>query len=288
MGIDTIQTYYDQNVQREWDRMDEHPIEFLLTKHQLDQYIKPGQTVLDLGGGPGRYALYLSERGCQVTLMDLSQGNIDFAKQKAEQAGLKLEALQGNALQASEILSGQSFDHVLVMGPLYHLLNEADRTIAVRSALSLTKPGGRAWFAFLLIGSGIIYYMSTWPEMIGLKSEDEYLACVKESRSYAGPAFTEAFFIDQKEILPFMAQFHLEDQHCFGQESILAQFEPVWKGLSPELKQLYIDLAIALQERPEFLSYNCHAIVHGIKPHSLKLPEEASQGQEMDAAERGT
>ena len=62
-----IRDYYDENVQKEWDRIPNRP-EFMLTCRMLDRYIKPGDKVLDIGGGPGRYSFYLAHKGCDVTL----------------------------------------------------------------------------------------------------------------------------------------------------------------------------------------------------------------------------
>lgn len=147
MGKETIRAFYDEQVQYEWERLERHPIEWILTTHELEKTIKPGDSVLDLGGGPGRYALHFARLGCKVTLIDLSEGCVTWAKAKAEE-GLNLLVMQGDALEADALLAGQSFDHVLMMGPLYHLLLETDRRRAVKNALDLTKPGGRVYLSF--------------------------------------------------------------------------------------------------------------------------------------------
>lgn len=262
-----IREFYDQNVCLEWERLDRHPIEFLLTKRVLDQYIHPAQSVLDLGGGPGRYSLYLCERGCQVTLMDLSPANVEFALSKAATANLSLEGLTGDALDALSLLPERQFDHVLLMGPLYHLLEESDRQRAVSNALDLLKPGGRLYVSFLLIFSGMIYYMKNAPQGILDESDRVFFEAVINDQSYGGAAFTQAYFIRQADVLPFMSQFALEDQHIFGQEGILAQFENTWLQQSPEVQQGWLDMAYQLLERPEFLSYSEHVMVHGLKPN---------------------
>ncbi len=261
-----IREFYDQNVSLEWERLDRHPIEFLLTKRVLDQYIHPAQSVLDLGGGPGRYSLYLCEHGCQVTLMDLSSANVEFALSKASAANLCLEGLTGDALDAPSLLPNRQFDHILLMGPLYHLLEEADRQCAVNNALYLLKPGGRLYVSFLPMFSGMIYYMRNAPEGILNESDRVFSEAVVNDQSYGGAAFTQAYFIRQADILPFMSQFALEDQHILGQEGILAQFENCWIQQSPEVQQGWLDMAYALLERPEFLSYSEHIMVHGLKP----------------------
>jgi len=265
--IAIVKQFYDQGAEYEWTRFERQPIEFLITKHVLDQYIQAGDKVLDLGGGPGRYALYFAQKGCQVTLVDLSDGNIDLAKTKSSELGLPIEALQGNALDADKLLQRRQFDHVLLMGPLYHLLEEGDRVRAVQNALKLTKPGGRLYVSFLLMFSGMIYYMKTIPEGILDPTDELFFNAVINDGSYGGAAFTQAYFIRQGDILPFMSQFALDDQHIFGQEGILAQFQPVWLQQSDEVRQAWLDMAYKLLERPEYLSYSEHVMVHGRKPH---------------------
>jgi 2-polyprenyl-3-methyl-5-hydroxy-6-metoxy-1,4-benzoquinol methylase len=63
--------------------MERYPIEFAVTKHFINRYIRPGDKVLDIGGGPGRYSIYLAEKGCRMTLLDLSDENVAFAAAKA-------------------------------------------------------------------------------------------------------------------------------------------------------------------------------------------------------------
>lgn len=67
-NIKIVQEHYDSDVQKEWDRLERHPFEFKITTHMMDKYIKPGDRILDIGGGPGRYSIYYANKGCDVTL----------------------------------------------------------------------------------------------------------------------------------------------------------------------------------------------------------------------------
>ena len=83
-----IQAYYNANAELEWQRLEEHPFEFLLTTYMMEKYIRPGDRILDIGGGPGRYAIHFARRGCDVTLVDLSAENVRLAQAKAAEAGV--------------------------------------------------------------------------------------------------------------------------------------------------------------------------------------------------------
>lgn len=76
---DIVKDYYDSAPEAEWARLERNPWEFEINCVYLDGYIRPGERVLDLGGGPGRYSIHLAKRGANVTLVDLSDGNVTLA-----------------------------------------------------------------------------------------------------------------------------------------------------------------------------------------------------------------
>ncbi|WP_085505206.1 class I SAM-dependent methyltransferase [Thalassobacillus devorans] len=124
--LEIVRKFYDETVNYEWERLERHKVEYELSKRFMNRYIKPNDKVLDLGGGPGKYSLYLAERGCDVTLADLSQNNIDYALNKAKELGLSLKGLCLDARDLSS-LGNSRFDHILCMGPMYHLKSKDDR-----------------------------------------------------------------------------------------------------------------------------------------------------------------
>lgn len=259
-----IRDYYNTNPFREWERLLRHPSEFYVTTRMMDRYIQPGQKVLDIGGGPGRYALYYAKRGCEVTLVDLSEANVQFALRKAQEEGIQLTAFQGDALEISNLVDTQ-FDHVLNMGPLYHILEEEGRVRCVEESLKVLKPGGNFYAAFLLMFSGMIYMLSLAPSLIVNEEETPFLNAVLNKKSYGGDAFTRAYFIDQDEILPFMQPFGLEQLHFFGQEGILSPFSGIVNMQPKYIREQWLDITYQLIERPEFLSYSQHAMYIGRK-----------------------
>jgi SAM-dependent methyltransferase len=140
-----VESYYDDSAEREWARLERHRTEFAVTMRALSEYLPPAPaTVLDTGGGPGRYSIALAQMGYTVTLLDLSSGSLEYARGKAAEAEVELAAyVHGDALDLSHIPE-ESYDAVLLMGPLYHLLEEADRRRAVCEARRVLKTGGIA------------------------------------------------------------------------------------------------------------------------------------------------
>jgi len=257
---DIIRNFYDQNSQQEWDRLDRHPFEFAITTRMMDRYIKAGDSILDIGGGPGRYSLHYLEKGNPVTLTDLSQGNIDFAMRLASERELPLRSLACDALLIQEYVEDK-FDHVFLMGPLYHLLDEAERIQAVKSAIAMLKPNGILYASFLLMFSGIIYFLREAPEQVVQPSEKVWLDAVRQQISWGGNAFTRAFFIDQDKVLPFMQQFDLEILHLFGQEGITSTHNYDLQMQPEEIQNAWINLSVDMCEIPKYLSHSEHAMV---------------------------
>jgi len=262
---DIVRAFYDADVEMEWNRLDEHPVEFELTKRFLRRHIPRDARVLDVGGGPGRYALWLAERGCRVTLADLSRANVDFALAKAAERGFALRGLCADARDLAA-LAGETFDHVLLMGPLYHLTEEADRARAVRSALALLAPGGTLAVSFISAFAGILYAMRDDPAFILAPNEGEFFGKVERDEPFAGKAFTQAYFARRQDILPFMEGFGLEKLHFLSAEGMLSPNEGALLAQPPEVLAAWIDFAEKLCERQDILSFAEHYVYIGRKP----------------------
>ncbi len=258
-----IRDYYNANVKEEWNRIAGRP-EFLITCRYLDRYIRPGDSVLDIGGGPGRYSLYLSEKGCDVTLLDLSEENVKFAAEQAKNSNLKLCCVSGDARTADRLFA-ETFDHILLMGPMYHLLEASERAKAVWAALKLLKPGGTIFISFINLYAGMIYAMKFEPDIIADPQEHAFYQAFLEIRSFAGEAFTRAYYARQDEILPFLEQFPIDRLHLLGQESISSPCEENIMGQRKELVDLWLDFCEQLCEREELLSWSEHLLYIGRK-----------------------
>lgn len=261
--VNIVKDYYNEFPLVEWNRIAGRP-EWLLTCRFIDRYIKPGDKVLDIGGGPGRYSFYLASKGCDVTLFDLSDANIMFAKEQATEQNLSIKTICGDARIADNLIDEQ-FDHVLLMGPMYHLLEEADRVQALNAALHLLKPNGKIFISFINLFAGVIFAMKYKPEIIDDPNEIEFYKAFLENKSYSGMAFTQAHFAQQNEILPFMDNFPLEKLHFLGQEGITAPNEFNIMSQPKEIFNSWIDFYEKICEREELLSWSEHLMYIGKK-----------------------
>lgn len=266
-NIDAVREHYDADPGLEWERLERMPFEFELTTYMMDKYVKAGDSVLDIGGGPGRYSIYYARKGCAVTLAELSQGNVDFAKTKAAEAGVNFPAYAVNCLELDELGLGQ-FDHVFLMGPLYHLQSEEDRVEAVNVALRRLKPGGNLYVSFISLLSGLIYDLQHGG-YICRDVEDpacrELIDQVERGGDYIGPGFSQVCFFHPRNILPFMERFPLKKLHLFGQEGFLAPNKYQLMERDEAEIRTWVELAKRYIELPELLSWSEHLMYIGEK-----------------------
>lgn len=269
-NIETVRRFYDSAPQCEWDRLGEkHPFEFLLTTWMMDKYIRPGDMILDIGGGPGRYSVHYAKMGCGVTLVDLSAGNVAFARRKAEEEGVSLTAYAQNCLELDQLGLGQ-FDHVFLMGPLYHLLDEEERVMAVEAALRRLRPGGKFYASFIQVFGGLIYDLKYGGNIdadcrnAALIPAIEAVATGENARCMGG--FTHSYMWHPRNILPFMERFGLRKLHLFGQEGITSPNEPQLLERDRTEFGRWVELAKKYLEVPELLAFSEHAMYIGEKP----------------------
>jgi SAM-dependent methyltransferase len=132
-----IRAYYEEG--RERGRLTAGPsLERLRTQVLLERYLPaPPARVLDVGGAAGVYATWLAGRGYQVHLVDPVPLHVEQATEAAKGS---FTAALGDARDLAEADASQ--DAVLLLGPLYHLVERAGRLRALGEARRVARPGG--------------------------------------------------------------------------------------------------------------------------------------------------
>lgn len=165
-ATENVAELYGKIAASEGSRLAEHPMERELTIRTIRTHLPPAPAaVADIGGGPGKLAFALADDGHLVNLVDLAPDLIAMAQAEQDSrrtapASSGRRLLQSipvdNALHRPTSLSAKkgSYDGVLLLGPLYHLLEEDERAAAVRNALQLARPGtGVVFCAFISIAA---------------------------------------------------------------------------------------------------------------------------------------
>ena len=120
-------------------RLAKAPLELERSKAILAERLPSSGRVLDVGGGTGIYAAWLAERGYQVDLIEPVPLHVDQARQTAMR-GASFDVHLGEA-RMLDFPDGVA-DAVLLMGPLYCLLQSDERARALRESFRVLRPGG--------------------------------------------------------------------------------------------------------------------------------------------------
>ena len=114
--------------------------EYLNTMKYIEKYLKPGAKIIEIGAGAGRYSFALAEDGYDVTAVDLTPKNVEIMKRKVK-PNHKIKIYEGNACDLSAF-KNETYDIVLLLGPMYHLFTEEDKHKALSEALRIAKTNG--------------------------------------------------------------------------------------------------------------------------------------------------
>ena len=253
-----IREYYGRGVER--DRFDRghFRLEFARTKELLGRFLPPPPArVLDVGGGPGAYARWLADCGYTVHLVDATPLHVEQATELARGA---FTASLGDA-RSLDAADG-TFDAVLVLGPLYHLLERADRVRALAEARRVARSGGvvaaAAISRFSSLLDGLAHRTFGDPRFQAMTSRD-----IADGRHESPPDgwFTDAYFHHPEELPAELLDAGLEPQGVFGIEGPGWIIRELWD--EPGGAEALLWTARAVETEPSLLGASAHLLAVG-------------------------
>jgi len=138
-----IEAYYALGEEEKRLESSGFPLERVRTQLILRRVLPPPPaTILDVGGAAGVYAFWLADLGYTVHLIDPIALHIQQARATADAGSTApLASLRVGDARSLEFDDG-SAHAVLLLGPLYHLTERADRVAALREAHRVTRRKG--------------------------------------------------------------------------------------------------------------------------------------------------
>jgi ubiquinone/menaquinone biosynthesis C-methylase UbiE len=280
-----VQRMYDLGPQREWERAERHRTEFAVTLRALAEYLPPPPArVLDCGGGPGRYAIELASQGYEVTLFDLSAECLRLAEEKAAEAGVTLAAYEHGTATDLSRFADESFDALLLMGPLYHLLEESERVQALREARRVLKPGGALFVAFItrqaaLRSAAVLepYWPLEEPDLLEL-----IFSAGQLPPGGAAESGFVAYFAHPREVVPLCQGQGFEVRTVLGVEGLVSMIEEQVNALDGAAWEAWMDLNWRVAPDPSLHGGVEHLLVVAHKPRWRAVLREIARQLEGD------
>jgi len=233
-------------------------LELARTQELVARYLGPApQTVLDVGGGPGIYAAWLVSLGHTVDLVDPVV--LHVAQARAAAPGASCEVGDARALTQAD----DSVDAVLLLGPLYHLVDRADRLLALREARRVLRPGGWVFAAAISRFAGLFDLLVPQDRL----HQPEILVAVEEAietgvfHGNQDGLFTTAYFHRPGDLADEVADAGFALEHVFNIEGpgfLVPDLEVRWQD--PSRRDVLLHAARMVETEPTLLGASSHLL----------------------------
>lgn len=254
-----LELYY--NKFNEEKRLDSRhgQVEFITSMKYIHKYLdqmeleKPKSEIkiLDVGAATGRYSVPLAEEGYDVTAVELVKHNLARLKAK----GSNVKAYQGNAMKLKRF-EDNSFDAVLVFGPMYHLHDKEEKQKALSEAKRVTRPGGVIFVAYIMNEYSVITYAikeKHIKEGVETGMLDENFHCTKTANDLYS-------FVRTEDIEALNETVGLERIQIVAADGPANYIRPYLNALDEEEFQYFIEYHLSTCERGDLLGASGHLV----------------------------
>jgi len=257
--VTELELYY--NKFNEEKRLDSRhgQVEFITSMKYIHKYLnlfeqeKPKEQIkiLDVGAATGRYSVPLADEGYDVTAVELVKHNLARLKAK----GSSVKAYQGNAMKLKRF-EDNSFDIVLVFGPMYHLHEKEEKLKALYEAKRVVKPGGKIFVAYIMNEYSVITYAIKErhiKEGVETGMLDENFHCTKKANELYS-------FVRTEDIVALNQEVGLERVEIVAADGPANYIRPYLNALDEEEFQYFIQYHLSTCERADLLGASGHLV----------------------------
>lgn len=207
--------------------------------------------IIDVGAGTGKYSVALSKEEYDVTAVELVKHNLMTLKAKKS----PVKAFLGNATNLS-LFKDNSFDMVLLFGPMYHLINKEEKLKALKEAKRIVKKEG-----FILIS----YYMNEYAIITHGFKDNNILDAIKnkeiDENYHVIPKKNDLYSMVRLEDINELNKLaNLKRVKILAQDGPSDYIRPVINKMDDETFSEYIKYHLSTCERPELLGASSHVL----------------------------
>ncbi len=245
-------------------------IEFARTQEIIMRYLPtPPAVILDIGGGSGPYAFWLAKTGYEVHLVDPVDLHIEQAKEASNlQPEHPIASISlGDARELR--FSSASADAVLLLGPLYHLIDKNERLLALREASRVLRNGG------VIVAAGISRFASFLDffckDRLDNSVSRDIVKNDLETGCHRNPTdnlefFTDAYLHRPEELVSEVVEAGFQHQATLaiqGPAWLFRSVESYWAD--PDQRAAVLDFIRKVEAEPSILGISSHILAIGTK-----------------------
>lgn len=228
-------------------------VEFRVTMEYIKRYLLSinNPKVLDVGAGTGKYSYALAEFGADVTAVELVKYNIGVLKSKGD----SVRAVQGDARNLKKF-KNDSFDVILLFGPMYHLLNYEDKLKALNEAKRVVKPGGLIFISYLTNDYAVVLHGFVDGNIVksveDRKLDDDFNILPTEPDLYS--------YVRVDEIKRLSEDAGLAREKMVAQDGPTDYIRQTLNKMDEKTFEIYINYILKIAERSELIGASSHIL----------------------------
>jgi SAM-dependent methyltransferase len=264
--VSDIAEFYNSNPEGEHNRLERHQLEYDLTWRYLDQYLPSQGAILEVGAATGRYTLQLAKRGYILTAVDLSVELIEKCRKKLVDEGLanQVRLVLADARDLNEVTE-KHFDAVLLMGPLYHLVGEDDRKLAVKEGFNRLRTGGIIFSSFISRFGIMCDLIKDVPDWIEEQTEvRSVLERGRDPDDFPRGGF-RGYFAQPSEIAPLLEVMGFKTLVLAGVEPAISADDESYNKLQGKQRHQWLDLLYEMSTEKSIIGASRHLLYIGKK-----------------------
>lgn len=247
-------------------------LERLRTQAILARFLSPAPAVIfDVGGAAGAYAFPLAKQGYEVHLIDPVNLHLEQARSYVAASGIGLASIKRGDARHLDVPAGAA-DAVLLLGPLYHLVENADRQQALREALRILRAPGVVFVAAVCRFASLIDGLSS-----GFFADAAFrkiVAADLASGQHRNPTnhpeyFTTAYFHRPEDLAAEVRDAGFGDVQVFALEGpawSAARFREAWED--PIQRQSLMEFLSLMDREPSVQGASAHLLAVAQRPKS--------------------
>ena len=251
MALSNIERHYNKHPEDLRLQRRHGMVEFEVTMHHLHRFLKPGMQILDIGAGTGRYASALMAEGYSVKAVELVKHNIDVFLERVPRA----DVVQGDA-RNMPFIPDATADITLLLGPLYHLIGDEQKLMALKEAKRVTKPDGFIFVAYLMNEYSILSYCFDEERIADLMArgvvDNDFHIRAHDDELYD--------YVRMEDVNRLNAMAGLERVTVFSPDGAADYMRTRLNRMSDETFRLFIEYQKRISERMDLIGAGSHIV----------------------------
>ena len=228
-------------------------VEYTTAMKYIKRYLKKFKNpqIIDIGAGTGKYSIELANMGYNVTAVELVKHNLMTIKKNST----KVNTILGNAINLKKI-NDNSYDIVILFGPMYHLISDEDKIKALNEAKRITKPNGYIFISYYMNEYAIIKH-----GFMEKKIKESLKNDLVDKNFHITPKNTDLYsMVRLEDINKYKNTARLKRVKILSQDGPTDYIRKYINDLDDEEFSIYINYHLSICERKELLGSSSHIL----------------------------